>query len=107
MLPDKWLETKEKIKSGFKIDNEYTEKNEDYHEDKEVIEFSGPIGKMKVEWITRPKIIDKKTSYSRRIGGNVSVDYVYSPDEMTYNLKVYKWDEATGDWQEIKKEFNL
>ena len=102
MLPEKWQETKEKILKNFEVIDQLKEKDEERQEEKEIIEFNGPLGKMRFEWLTRPKVIDKKTSYSRRIGSEVKVAYVYSPDEFIYNLKIYRWDEIVGDWQEVK-----
>jgi len=105
MHPDKWPEIKEKIKSSFAVSAERLEKNEERSEQTEILEFQGPLGKMKVEWISRPKVLDTKTHYSNRIGSNVQVDYVYSSDELTHTLKVYKWDEALGDWQKVEGVF--
>ncbi|MBU1131385.1 hypothetical protein KJ840_04590 [Patescibacteria group bacterium] len=102
MYPDKWEEIKVKIKNNFEVIEEFKENDEERREDIEAIEFKGPLGKMKVEWITRPKVLDKKTQYSRRIGGDISVDYVYSEDEVTHTFKVYKYDEAGGNWQEMR-----
>ena len=98
---DRWNEIKEKILNSFEVLNQETEKNEERREEVEVIEFNGPMGKMKVEWITRPKVLGKKTQYSRRIGGDVKVDYVYSEDEVTYTFKVYKWNDINDNWQKI------
>ncbi|MCX6785477.1 MAG: hypothetical protein NTZ18_01330 [Candidatus Komeilibacteria bacterium] len=102
MTLEKWEEIKQKILSGFKILNQETLTDEERREDIEAIEFMGPAGKMKVAWITRPKVLDKKTQYSNRIGSSVSVDYVYSPDEITQTFKVYNWSDQLSDWQEIK-----
>ncbi|HLC63820.1 MAG TPA: hypothetical protein VJK25_00525 [Patescibacteria group bacterium] len=99
MHPDKWPEVRDKIKENFEVLDERREKNEDRKEDLEIIEFNGPIGKMKVEWLSRPKVLGKKTQYSRRIGSQVGVDYVYSEDEVTHTLKVYQWNEAGDSWQ--------
>lgn len=98
---DKWQEIKEKILHDFEVLNQTEEKDEERRENIEIIEFNGPMGKMRVEWITRPKVLNKKTQYSRRIGGNVSVDYVYSEDEVTHTFKVYKWSDIKDDWEEI------
>ena len=96
---EKWGDIKEKIKSDFEVLDESVIKDEERFEETETIEFNGPMGKMKVQWITRPKVLDKKTHYSNRIGSSVSVDYVYSDDEVTHTFKVYK---AEGEsWQEI------
>jgi len=99
MTIEKWGDIKEKIKSSFEVLDESVIKDEERFEKTEIIEFNGPMGKMKVEWITRPKVLDKKTNYSNRIGSSVSVDYVYSDNEVTHTFKVYK---AEGEaWQEI------
>jgi len=71
---------------------------------KETVEFKGPLGKIKLERISRPKIAEKKVISSKRIGGKVAIDYIYSPEELVKTLKVYAWDEATNNWKELKTE---
>jgi hypothetical protein len=56
---------------------------------------------MKLEYITRPVVIDKKTHGSRRIGSHTDVEYVYSDTEFSHSLKAYKWDENDQIWVEI------
>ena len=104
MHPDKWPEIKEKILKNFTVLNQEIITDDQRQETREIVEFKGPSGTMKVEWITRAKIIDKKTQYSRRIGSAVSVDYIYSADEFTHALKDYLWNEASADWQEINAQ---
>lgn len=104
MQPEKWQEIRVKIKNGFTEVAESKTHDEERREETEVLEFIGPLGKMKVEWTVKPKIIDKKTSYSNRIGSNVIIDYVYSADEFNYIFKAYKWNERENDWEEIKSE---
>jgi hypothetical protein len=67
----------------------------------EFIVFTGPLGRMKAERTTRPLVIDKKTQYSNRIGGDVKVDFVFSPTEKVHKFKVYKWDDLDFSWAEI------
>ena len=104
MHEDRYNDIKQKIKSSFEIIDERTEKDDQRREEIEITEFISPLGKLKVEWITRPKVLDKKTFYSNRIGSDVKVDIVYAEDEFTHTFKVYKEDEVTGDWQEISPE---
>lgn len=101
MNPDKWSEIKEKILSTFQVLNQEVLENTDEHEVKEIIEFEGPLGKIKLEWLKKPKLLDKKTQYSNRIGGNVSIDYIFSEDEFTYAMIAYKWDVNLEDWQQL------
>lgn len=101
MTQERWEEIKEKIESKFKI----IEKNVETLENKgtkEIIEFEGPLGKIKLEFVNQPKVLDKKTQYSNRIGGQINVEYIYSDSEMNSYLKVYRQDEI-GEWEEIKQ----
>ena len=105
MLPEKWQNLVEDIKDKFKVEKQGSE-----HLDKqggtdiEFIIFKGPLGRMKLEFITKPVVLDKKTIYSQRIGSQTNVEYVYSKDEKTHRLVAYKWDENQGDWLEIEAE---
>ena len=101
MHEGKWEEIKEKILKSFEILDKREERDGERLEDLEIIEFKGPTGKMKVEWITRPKVLDQKTQYSQRIGSSVSVQIEYSEDEVTHTFKVYKWSDTDYDWEEI------
>jgi hypothetical protein len=70
---------------------------------KEIIEFKSPLGKIKMEKITRPKVVDKKVLHTKRIGGRVAVDYVYSPDEKVEEVNIYLQNKS-GEWEEIDLE---
>ena len=109
MLPEKWQELIGKIKDEFTV--EETDKihlDEEGGIEVEYIIFQGPLGRMKLEFITRPVVLGKKTKYSNRLGAETIVDYIYSPDEKTNKLKAYKWDEAGNNWVEMEaKNFNL
>jgi hypothetical protein len=109
MNPEKW----EQIK-GNVLDNMEVEESDRYTvEDEggaqiEYIVFASPLGRTKLEFVSKPLILDKKTLYSNRIGSETKVEYVYSDTEKTHKLNVYKWDEDQGDWQEIDaKNFSL
>ena len=101
MHPDKWPEIKEKILTSFKVLNQEVLANQEERETIEIIEFVSPLGRMKLEWLKKPKVLGKKTHYTGRIGSAVSVDYVLSEDEYACSLTVYKWNPAMDDWQEI------
>ncbi len=68
----------------------------------ERIEFTGPLGQMKLELTVKPRVLDKKTLYSNRAGSDMRVDYVYSPDETVQFMKAYKWDNNDEVWVEIE-----
>jgi len=102
MHDDRYNDLKKKIKADFSVIDEKYEKDEERHQEIETIEFNGPLGLMKTEWITRPKVLDKKTTYSNRVGGDVSVEYIYSEDEVTHTFKIYKKEGSI--WQEISAD---
>ena len=103
MTVEKWKDIVGKIKDNFKFEEEG---NDHYDErggvDIEFIIFEGPLGRMKLEFISKPVVIDKKTIYSNRIGSETKVDYIYSVDEKTEKLVAYKWSEDQDNWVEIE-----
>jgi len=109
MLPEKWQQIVGNIKDNFKVEADGKEHFEDEGGfDVEYIVFNGPLGRMKLEFTTRPIIIDRKTKYSNRLGAETIIEYVYSPDEKNHKLKAYKWDEAVDDWVEMEaKKFDI
>ncbi|MFZ5365378.1 MAG: hypothetical protein ACOZBH_04265 [Patescibacteria group bacterium] len=106
MIPEKWEEIKEMVNGNFEVIESGREIIADIPgATLEFMEFFGPMGRMRIEFISKPKILDKKTLYSNRVGGDVKVDYVYSEQELVYQFMAYQWDEVADDWKEI--EFNL
>jgi len=59
------------------------------------------LGLIKLEYVTRPVVLDKKMNYSRRIGSESNAEYVFSEDEKTSRLIAYKWEENKKEWIEI------
>ncbi len=103
MTVEKWKDIVGKIKDGFKVEDEGEEHfDEQGGVDIEFIIFEGPLGKMRLEFVSRPVVMDKKTTYSNRIGSETKVDYIYSADERTMKLVAYKWDEDQDNWIEIE-----
>ncbi|MDO8668963.1 MAG: hypothetical protein Q7K65_01580 [Candidatus Buchananbacteria bacterium] len=111
MLPEKWEQTKGHILDSFSdVEVSAQELQEPEVGQKEIVIFSGPLGRMKLEYYTRPVVLNRKTHGSRRIGSHTEVEYVYSTDEFSHQLKVYKLDSATEEWLEMAMEkgsFNL
>ncbi len=99
---EKWTEVKNKILDNFDVQDQRTISDEDGHGIKEIIEFNGPLGDIKLEFSIRDLILDKHTNYSNRIGSEVKVDYRYSDTEKTYKLRTYKKNGL--EWEEIELE---
>lgn len=100
MNKEKWENLISDIKHKFEIE-EHGSKHLDEMggTDIEFIIFKSPLGRVKLEYIVKPVVLDKKTIYSQRIGSETSVEYVYSEDEKTARLAAYKWKD--NDWVEI------
>lgn len=100
MNNNKWEELINMVENKFGILEHGTEKTEDGMGDIAFIVFNGPQGRVKLELMTRPVIIDKKTTYSKRAGTAASsVEYIYSDTEKTQKLHAFLWS-AEG-WREI------
>jgi len=103
MTPEKWRSIIGNIKDSFQVFDEGKIKlDEEGGTDIEFIEFFGPLGKIRLEFIVKPVILDKKTTYSKRIGSETKVDYIYSQTEKSHTLVAYKWDELSDNWVEIE-----
>ena len=103
MSPEKWKEVVGNIKDNFEVLEHETEHLDEMGGiDIEFITFKSPaIGQVKLEFVTQPVVIDKKTNYSRRIGSDTNVEYVYSQEEKSCKLNAYKWSEDEEEWVEI------
>lgn len=103
MTREKWTIVLGNILDNFEVlehDKEFIE--EEGGIDLEYVVFIGPLGKMRVEFIEKPIVLDKKTNYSNRIGSETGVEYVYSETEKSSRLIAYKWSEEGDDWIEIE-----
>lgn len=103
MNEEKWQNILSMIEDKFEV----LEKGQDLPEDKGVdkidfIMFNGPLGKMRLEYTTKPVVLGKKTIYSKRAGSETAVDYEYSDTEKYNELKAYKWNEQDDNWAEIE-----
>ena len=65
------------------------------------VEFDTAQGRMRVELVTAPMILDKKTHYTHTAGARANIEYVLSDTEKTQRIKAYRYDEDTDDWIEI------
>ena len=110
MNEEKWGEIVDLIEQKFGVLEKHEEEapiGDDFEDDKanektESIIFDGPLGRMKIQRIIRPVILDKKVHYSKRIGMRSQVEITYSEDEFTQKMKAFKWDDIDQNWIEIE-----
>ena len=102
MLPEKWKSVMGHIKDNFAVLDEGQQHLEDEGGvDIEFIEFDGPLGHMRLEYVSKPVVLDKKTHYSNRIGSETKIYYIYSEEEKSQTMTAYKWEEDQDDWVEV------
>jgi len=106
MNDDKWLDTLAKIRTQFEVEEDMNEPHPDIERGRvETVVFRSPIGRIKLVRTTTPRVLDKKTVYSRRAGSDMAVQYEYSDTEFVNNFKIYKWDDLREDWLIAQLEF--
>lgn len=105
MTPERWEAIKALVKDKFPDAHETSGPlPNDIPGTMEVLEFSGPMGRMKLEWTDQALRVDSKTLGSRRIGGSTTVVETYSEDERVHRFSIYRQDPGTGAWTQIKPE---
>jgi hypothetical protein len=67
----------------------------------ETVLFETPMGKLKLQRTSRPVVVERKTRYSRRIGGATEEEYVYSETDKSYRVVLYRWNEDESAWDEV------
>lgn len=97
----KWEKLVDQIDRMFGFIEHTNDDYPDRHMSVETVVFDGASGRMKLERVVRPVVIDKKTSFTKRIGSEVGVEYVYSEDEFVDTVKLYRWDRLASQWRQI------
>ena len=101
MRDEKWYYLLEEIERKFGIEEKKTEEIPEKRTTIETVIFNGASGRMKIERITRPVILERKVKFSKRIGSDSSEKYVYSEDEKIHRVSLYAWNEEESKWVEI------
>jgi len=106
MTKDKWLDLLQIMEGKFSIDEHFKEGlGNDEPGEKDVVIFNSPVlGKVRLEWVERPRFLRENTKYSRRIGSDVKVEKVYDENDKVSYIQAFKWDEPGQDWEEIEVE---
>jgi hypothetical protein len=103
MTQEKWQNIVGLIKDKFGVEDEGREELADIPSGSvEFIIFSGPLGRMRLEYTSKPVVLDKKSIGSKRIGSEATVQYIYSDTEMSNTFKAYKWEDE--EWVEMEQE---
>ncbi|MFA5051168.1 MAG: hypothetical protein WC499_03565 [Patescibacteria group bacterium] len=111
MNAEKWENLIYKVEEKFGIDKRYEEEftvaetstGQIVLGKRESVEFKSPLGRIKLEKTSRPKVIDKKVLHTKRIGSKSAIDFIYSDTEQTSQLKIFKIN-SNDEWEEINPE---
>ena len=100
MNSDRWEQILATVRSTFEVEDSGRETSEERGGTEiEYIIFSGPMGRLRLEFLTHGVRTSMKTLYKKRIGADITVEETYNPNEKVSQFSVWKWDEVTDDWQ--------
>ncbi len=101
MYQAKWEALLDQIERLFGFLEHEIEEYPERHLTVETAVFDGASGRMKLERSVRPVILDKKTSFTKRAGSAVVIEYVFSEDEFVDTVKLYRWDRLAREWRQM------
>lgn len=102
MTKEKWQDLVIKVENTFTVIDQGSVSGELENESIEFIEWQMPDKQIRAEAHQRPKLLDKKTFYSNRIGSETSEQYVYSENEMVFFVNFFERFNEDDEWQEMK-----
>ncbi len=97
----KWSNFIELVKNQFTVIDQGDYQTDIPGETVQFIEWHNGTKDMRAELHLKPKVVDKKTFYSNRIGSTVKEEYVYAPDETVEFTKFFEKNPSSDDWQEV------
>ncbi len=101
MNQSKWPTFIEMVKNKFTVIAEGETNTDIPGEVIKFIEWETGDKEMRAELHLKPKVLDKKTFYSNRIGSGVREEFVYADDETVEFAKFYEKSSTNDDWQEV------
>ena len=103
MTDDKWKDTLDRIAEKFEVLERGEAPLPEYPNGRcEFIVFSSPVGKVRLERISKPRTVGQRSVTSRRIGGTARVESVYDLHDFVHFIRAQRWDAASGGWQEME-----
>lgn len=100
MQDGKWADLIANVESKFEVlENSKYDLDNIPNAFAEVLIFNGPLGKMKLERVTKPRVVGEKSFGGSKYGAASGVEKIYSEDEFVNVLKVYR--EVDGEWEEV------
>lgn len=100
MTQEKWDELVGRVKDSFPVIREGKEELDPVGT-ADFIEFNGPLGHIRLEFVQKPVRISMRGMGSKRIGSTVQLEAQYSDEDIIQSLRAYRKDEA-GEWAEFR-----
>ncbi|MDO8463318.1 MAG: hypothetical protein Q7S96_03555 [bacterium] len=105
MRREHWADLLDRIAERFSVTDRGTTTLEDVPSSEVLyVEFTGPMGHMRVEFITKPRTLGERALGSRRIGGETTVQKRYDENDLVSFLRAFRWDDAEAAWEEINAD---
>lgn len=103
MTLERWDQLRQQLQNANLIESE-DQSEEDGVTTQTVISRS-PKGRIKLEFIIKPKFLGMQTTYTRRIGAAVTVKPQYSNDETVTIFHLYEWIDE--EWVGMDEQTSL
>lgn len=97
----KWEDLLDKVEKMFGFIEHTTEEYPERRMTVETAVFDGASGRVKLERTVKPVVLDRKTTYSKRVGSGVTTEYILSDDEYVDTVRFFKWDRLAREWKQI------
>ncbi len=98
MQDERWYDLVDRIQTQFQVDHETRQPLERGPGERHVLEFQSPMGRLKLERISRPVVLERRARYSKRANTEATEEFVYSDTESTHRVNLYRW--VAGSWEE-------
>ncbi len=106
----RWENILEAVEDRLTIKNRSNEKfliseQPEVYGAREVIEFESPNGLLRLEHITKPKVVEKRTVYTKRLSSETKEELVYSSEEFTEQINLYVFRDGAWSMMDYKTLF--
>jgi hypothetical protein len=101
MNKSRWPTFVEMVKNKFTVLDEGDYSTDIPGEIVKFIEWQTEEKDMRAELHLKPKVLDKKTFYSNRIGSEVKEEFIYADDEIVEFTKFYEKSTVNDEWREM------
>ncbi|MFH1430753.1 MAG: hypothetical protein ABIG71_04535 [Candidatus Uhrbacteria bacterium] len=103
MQEDQWRDTLDRISSQFEVHEQGTEDLEDVPNGRVAfVEFTAPIGLVRLEFVTKPRTVGEQAQVTRRSGATSNVKMLYDMEDMVSFLRAFQWNDMAETWEELQ-----